>query len=344
MARRHQNVDLLGVDIHLDDVGLVGGGGGDVHRVVAARPQRVDHRVRQVEGAHPAEVGLPHRQSLEPALRVREHDPAVTQERIARLAEHPLRIADVRDRGRRRSCAPRPASTGTGSRTRAVAEEPEGAVGRPRRLADRLPLVGAGHHRAAPAFVDDEPRRVPGHVGVVPLEPAERLAVGAPARIRDEVRSLDDRLWRAGCVGGEAHDRVGGLAAVGMVLLLDAQERGAVGVQVTVGVAQAAHHLGFRRERNRRPARLHAVEPLRRPVGEPQHAVVHPPGPTAVLVHGAAGAVVRRAAPRRPSHPDDVAAPPSVHPPRDGPPTTTRRPRRRAGRWAGAPSAPPARS
>ena len=145
---------------------------------------------------------------------------------------------------------------------------------------------------AAAVVVDDEAGGVPRHVGVVPLEPAERAAVRRPARVGHEVGTLHHDLGRARLVGGEPHDRVGRLAAVGVVLLLDAEERGAVGVHVAVGVAEAAGHLGLRGERHRRAARLEPVEALRRPVGEPQHAAAHPPGTAAVLVHRRAGAVL----------------------------------------------------
>ena len=129
----------------------------------------------------------------------------------------------------------------------------------------------------------------------------QAFAVGAPAGRGDEVGTGDDDLGLARLVRRQAHDRVDGLGPLG-VALLDAQDRRAVGRHVAVGVAQAARHLGHRGQGDRLAAvRTDAVEALRRPVGEPQHAVACPPRTAAVLVHR------RPCVPRRGEHLGDRA-------------------------------------
>ena len=305
-----------------DDVGLRRRRRPDEGDSVTGRPQAGDHRVRQVERLDGA-VGGPDGEVVEAVLDVRERHPPAVEEGEARLAEHPVREPDVEARAR--PSARRPTS---GVQRYSVQKpvrsplnhsEPSGAHVA-WQIDSRVPSPATTVRVAA--GVDDEPGGVPRHVGVVPLQPAERPSVGAPARIGHEVGPADDDLGRRRLAGGEAHDRVDRFGAVGRVGLLDAQQRRAVGRHVAVGVAQAPGDRRLRRQRHRLAAGTDAVEALRRPVGEPQHAVGHPPGAAAVLVHGGAG--VPRCAEdlgrRRRRGP--AAARRCAHPPRVGPPTT----------------------
>ena len=70
--------------------------------------------------------------------------------------------------------------------------------------------------------------------------------------------------------------------------LADADDPRAVRAELPVGVAVAARPDRLGGERLGRAPGLEPVQALVGPVGEPQHAVAHPPGGTAVLVHGGA--------------------------------------------------------
>ena len=269
-------------------------------RSVPCAAQRRERGVRYVQHRDPA-VALEDPELLEPLVGDDErHAPAV-EEREARLAEGPVREADVEAQlGHRHHTrvwcpavqAPEPA---------AVTAEPQRAVRRPVRLADRLALVAAGDDGSSRAVGHDEACRVPRHVGVVPLQPRPCRPVGAPARRRHEVGTLDDDRGEGRLVSGQAHDRVHGLGAFG-VAFLHAQDRRAVGRHVAVRVAQAASEVGHRGQRYRLAAvRADTVEALRRPVGEPEHAVAGPPRTAAVLVDQ------RPRVPRRGEHLGDRA-------------------------------------
>ena len=228
-----------------------------------------------------------------PPSRVRERDPPVGEEAEARLAEHPLRVSRCPCRGRPSTSRP-PArgSSGRGSRSR---------CGRRRtRATRRAPTSGwpMDSRSSAPATTVRVPpssttSRVASH-GMSGWSHSSQQKRRRPATSADPTRSRDPPRRPRAC---SARARRGARSCwspppVGVVLLLDAQQRGAVRVEVAVGVAQAPGHLGLRGERHRRAARLEAVQALRRPVGEPQHAVVRPPGAAAVLVHRGAGAVL----------------------------------------------------
>ena len=145
-----------------------------------------------------------------------------------------------------------------------------------------------------------------------------------------------DDLGHGRSVGVQPHDRVddvtpGPVGAGRAVVLLHAQQRRAVGGQVPVGVAQAPRHGRLRRQRHRFAVGSDPMQPLGRPVGEPQHTADDPPRPAAVLVDGRAG--VPRG--RHDLGDGPVGGPAATRRcarlPRVGPPTTTgrRRPRRR---------------
>ena len=73
-----------------------------------------------------------------------------------------------------------------------------------------------------------------------------------------------------------------------MVPLADADDPGAVGAELAVGVAVAARPGRLGGERDGRRAGLEPVQALVGPVGEPHHTVAHPPRGAAVLVDGRA--------------------------------------------------------
>ena len=296
VARRHEHVDRAGVDVDRPTTcGSVGGAGRDAHR-----PRRRGRAARRTSvcgtssGRDAPESGSRTASRSSPPSRERERDPPVGEERVAATGRTPTAGSRCPRRGRPSTSRP-PAGVQRYRLQKPVRSpknqsEPSGAhVGWP---IDSRSSPPATTVRVA-ALVDHQPGGVPRHVRVVPLEPAERRAVGAPARVGHEVGPLDHHLGRARLVGGEPHDRVGGLAPVGVVLLLDAEQRGAVGAagrrrrsagpRGTSGSGVSATGLA---------AGLEPVEPLRGPVGEPQHAVAHPPRAAAVLVHGGAGAVL----------------------------------------------------
>ena len=272
-----------------------------------------------------------------------ERDPSAVEEGEAPLAEHPLREPDValqvEDELDPGVGAPAIEAPEAGP----VAAEPERAVAHPRRLADRLALPVTGHHRAATAVVDHEPDGVPRHVGLVPLEPAEGAAVGAPARVAHEVGPLDHHLGHGGHGRVEPHDGVDD-RPVGPVVLPHGEEARPIGRHVPVGVPEAARHLGLRGQRDGLAVGTRAVHPLCGPVDEPEHAVAHPPRAAAVLVYAGSGVPRARRAPRRRRRRDPCGGRRTGRPPRGASPTTTRRRRRAAPRWAGARTARPARS
>ena len=292
------------------DVQLGGRRRGDEQHRRAVGRHRGDRRERQVERRH-RPVGGEHGETVDAVLDVPERDAAIVQEREARFAEPPVREADVvTDLDHR--------FHGTITRVPAVqapepgpvAAEPQRPIGRPRRLAHRLPLFDTRDHRARHAVGHDEARRVPWHVRVIPLDPAPRRAVRRPARAGDEVdpRHHDRRLGGIG--RGQPHDGVDGLRGRRRVVLAHAEDRRPVRRDVTIGVAQPAPDRRLRRQRHGRGiVRTQAVESLAGPVGEPQHTVTHPPRTAAVLVHGGAGA---------PGSSQDLAGRPVRRPPQDG--------------------------
>ena len=325
------------------DVGLGGRRRPDVEQVGAVRAQALERRVLDVEHHDPA-VAPEHTELLQALVGHDERHPTAVEEGEARLAERPVGEADVEtELGHRLDArlrrppieAPEPA---------AIAAEPQRTVGRPRRLADRLPDVPAGDHDAADVVGDDEPawRPMACRGGPTPASTRPGRRVASAGRTTKSVPD-DHDLGDGRLVRRQPNDRVDGLGAR-RVALLDAQDRAAIGREITVGEAQAPRHRRLRCERDGLGARLDPVQPLRRPVGEPQHTVAGPPRAAAVLVHGRAGRSTARPAPRRRLRRRGSGARRCVRPPRAGSPTTTRRRRRTRPAPVFGPSAPRARS
>ncbi len=197
IARGHEHLDgacSIRLDGHPHHVGLGGRRGAHVDDRRTHRVQVLHHRVRDIEVCHSLGPRIPGGKAVGTALAVDEHHPTVVEEREARLPEHPLGEADVLADVDHRLDATGGCPPVDAPEAGAVAAEPERAVGGPRGLADRLPTVSARHHRALAALVDHETDGIPRHVRVIPLEPAERTAVGAPARIGHEVGTVRDHL------------------------------------------------------------------------------------------------------------------------------------------------------
>ena len=223
-----------------------------------------------------------------------------SSEREARLAEHPVREADVAADldhrldaavGRPAVEAPEPA---------AVAAEPQRPVGRPRRLADRLPRVPAGDDGRVDARRTrrggSRPTACPGGPTRASTTPRRRATTVARRRSPGPSTTTDGHGRR---VGRQPHDRVrpprrrrcGPRARTGSSSRPATRRR-------RRSAAPAAPPAPASARTGSPPSGPSAVQPLRRPVGEPQHAVAHPPRPAAVLVDGGAGVPRRRRAPR----------------------------------------------
>ena len=332
--------------------GSADGRGGDARprRRRAARSPSSERARRRRRGGDPSRVGLADRQAVDAAVAG------------GRSTTRPLGEEREAPTGRTPSAGsrcPAPRSTielarrrraSSGSRLQNPVRsamnhsEPSGAhVGWP--IDSRA--LAAGDHRARAALVDHEARGVPRHVGVVPLEPAEGAAVGPPPRVGHEVGPATRRPpGSRRLVGGEPHDRVGRLVAVGAVLLLHAQQRGAVraarrrrrsaGPAAPSGSGVSGYGLAARARAGggagwpsrRTRARRRAPTTRRRRTRARRVRAFHGAGSTSVTRAVGAAAQDRDAA---------ALLGPALRPPHVvavG----------RAARWAGAPSARPARS
>src|ERR1019366_2282580 len=142
-------------------------------------------------------------------------------------------------------------------------------------------------------------------------DPAQPLAVRAPARVRDEVRSADEHLGGRATVSGQAHDLVTDIdrtAPPGWMVLAHARDPLPGGGQRAVGIGIPAWARRLRRERfDAAGFGVAAIKPLIAPGCEPHHSVTRPPGAAAVFVHRGPGVAVLgqqfcRAPVTRPSH------------------------------------------
>jgi len=155
----------------------------DEHRVARQRLHIRDVDVRRREhGVRPA--ACVDRQQLPCTAHIgRGHDRVAAGEGECRLAEHPLRHAELR-RHRRQRLRRAIDQTVEIPPTASVRNEVERAVRREGGLEHRLPrAAGDPARRRGPAGAvelgDIERGRVPRHVGVVPAEPREAITVGA---------------------------------------------------------------------------------------------------------------------------------------------------------------------
>ena len=282
----------------LDLKHLILGGGRPRDRHDRPFAEGADHghvRAGNVEVAHAA-VGEPYGQAIDALAHAREHDPAIGQVRVARAAEHPLGHPDVHlelDHGRDpRTTRGPPIEVPPAA---SVADERQRSIRLPARLRHRLSLAAGDQDViSARQLAGEEASAVPGHVRVVPLDPAQPLAVGAEARAGGEVRPAHHDLRSAGVEGVEPDylvANVGRSLTAGRMTFANAHDRRAIGTYVAVGVALATRHLGRRGERPARPGVwLEAIQALIVGGAEPDDAVAHPPGATAVLVYRGARA------------------------------------------------------
>ena len=312
-----------------DDRALGGRAGGGEGELGAAGG---DHReaeggVGEAEVAHLA--AGEQRQAFGAGLGADEGDVAAVEEGVGGAAEEPLRVAEVGalggqlvDRGRlaRRGAdvrlgarpADRPGDPVEVPEAVAVGDEVQPPVAVPRRREDRLASPAGDQARRAPRSLrtlrptyvthrvtkvgasDPELGPVPGHVGVVPAGPADRRAVGGEAREGVEVAAGGDhsRLGRA--VDRQRHHLVLRFA-VGAVDLAHADDGGAVGRGVHVGIAQRRRALGRRRDRLRLAAQRQPVEAAVGEVGvDDDVGRGEGPGAAAVLVDPGADVGARR--------------------------------------------------
>src|SRR5438105_3002820 len=134
----------------------------------------------------------------------RGHQPAVVEEAICRLTEHPIRSGELSVARCERVAAVTVVDIEVPP-TRSVADEVEPAVGAPAGLADRFGgtagnAAGMANRAVRVERRNPQLRAVPGHVRVVPAQPRQLCAVGTDARRSEEVVPADDRARLAGAV------------------------------------------------------------------------------------------------------------------------------------------------
>ena len=146
-----------------------------------------ERRVHGFDGTSRASIRT---SASRPSARATARIAAVVEERVRRAAEDPCGIAELRLHRRQvPGAAPsRPAVAVEREQVpparRLVRHEVQHAVGAPGRLDDRDVRAagdrprGAERHRPSATSADPQADRVPGHVGVVPLEPGQRPAIG----------------------------------------------------------------------------------------------------------------------------------------------------------------------
>jgi hypothetical protein len=115
------------------------------------------------------------------------------------------------------------------------------AVRRPLGLGDRLVRATGGQiARAQAAVVRDrrhpQPRRIPRHVGLIPLEPRDPVPVRREARSREEIRALVEDPRRVLAIQWDRDDRRRRLEVAVGVVLADREEAPATRVEAQVGV------------------------------------------------------------------------------------------------------------
>ncbi len=214
-------------------------------------------------------------------------DRIVADESVRREAEHPLRYAELglaRTHGFDPSFAPAVEIP----EVRPIGHEVERSVGCPFGLEDRLLRSPGDPNLVLDAAVaseraDPQLGRVPGHVGVVPTQPAQSLAVGADPRRRVEFEAANEHA--APCIvprDRKRDDRVDVLSALHEALVLaHADQPPARPVELVVGEPKRA----FWRERLGRATRVLPVDSLVGEVREEDDTVANDVIPSAVFVH-----------------------------------------------------------
>ncbi len=252
-----------------------------------------ERAVGQIQPGQPAGPDLDARQMPGAVLAVAGEDRLRTEKIIPAAAERPGRSGKF---GRHRADSFRAVASRPIEIPPAVAirHEIQDVVGRPRRLHDRFAsaarrLADLGQSAVGADFGRPQPGAVPGHVGMVPAEPGEVLAVGAEARRAEEIVAFGQHPARTLTVQAERHDAVHGLALAAMVLA-HREDAAAAQVGLEIGIAQAAG----RGQRLRCLARSQPVQPLVGEIDRDDHAIAHQPGAAAILVHAGADIEARR--------------------------------------------------
>jgi hypothetical protein len=141
---------------------------------------------------------------------------------------------------------------------------------------------------------DAEFGAVPRHVGMIPTEPRQNIAVGVDPRGRNEVGTGDEHDWFVRypvMMDPYRHDFVDRLLRTFAMTLAHAHNPPTVGGEATIGIPVGVMHRRFRRERHGMiRATGQPIEPLVGPVDEDDIVAVEPPTSAAVLVHAGAGA------------------------------------------------------
>ncbi len=184
---------------------------------------------------------------------------AVAEQHVVGLAQRPQRAGEL--------CVTLPNSANRRSRARiqvpiaaAIGNEIQRPVCIPLRLEHRLGGP-AGNRRQFPQSILAELRdmqlgAIPGHVGMIPGNEGEPLAVGAQARVGDKITFTEQHFTRT--PGGQCnpHDRVADILRVAVIFANADQRCGARGDHA-IGVA-----ISSRRNRDRLPVGSESVEPL----------------------------------------------------------------------------------
>ena len=200
---------------------------------------------------------------------------------------------DARRRPRRRRVALQLPQRGPAG---AVAHPGQSPVVAPGRTED--PLVGspgdaAGRGHLGPVEAPDvQLAAVPGHVGMVPLQPGEPVAAERRARVGVEVGAGDDHLGAPAAVERHADDLVDVLRVRGALPHADepppVRARATVGVQARAVGPVGGEHDGFAVTGAETP------QPEVGVVGVDADTAGHPPGGSPVGVHAAAHVGARR--------------------------------------------------
>ncbi len=282
-----------------------GVGAPDEAERVARPPQRLDHRVGQVESRVVADE--------QPVTVTIASN--VASFGVARAAEHPVRFHDLEGADRLRGqFAGGDIDAVEVPPLVAIGDDGERAVAPPQRLLQRLVTVAnqlaRAAHRHAIEFGDPQLGRVPRHVRVHPLDPHDRSTIGRDPRRRIEVGPGRDHRGAHRSVGGNGDDLVHGLAVA--VAFVDAHEPVTVGGRSTVRVAQCSRRIRFGGQHDRFAARLDPAQALVGEVRVEGDTVGDPPRPTPVLVDARADIRLRGGDVGR----DAVTPPNECRPPR----------------------------
>ena len=285
-----------GAEVELDEGRRFGGRAGQEHRPSWAgmelREAREGERDR-IEALGPKiEPGQPPDAVLDEAA----DDPLRRVERVGRHREIPLRLAELGLHRRQRLDRAVALAIEVPPAAAAVRNEIEIAVGRPTRLEHRFVRPARdparlGHRAIDLDLADPRLGGDPRHVGMIPGEPGQALAIRAYTRRRVEVVARDEDLGRRLSAGEvDARQRVDHLTGA-CVVFVDADQAAVPPIDHAVGVAQRACRDRCRGEGARGVAGILAIETLVGEVREVDGAVLHGERAAAIFVHARADVV-----------------------------------------------------